>query len=87
MKYLIMTKRTAKFDPQVIEPHYEFLRDLLAREILELFGPFTDKSGGAYMINAANLEEATAIVHRDPVYTSGSSEVTIYEWNAKKTFA
>ncbi len=87
MKYLIMTKRTVNFDPQVIEPHYEFLRELLAQEILELFGPFTDKSGGAYMINAANLEEATKIAHRDPVCISGSSEVTIYEWNAKKTFA
>lgn len=74
---------TADFEPVVKSS----LRDLLVKNVLELFGPFTDKTGGAYLINAANLEEAKAIAHRDPVYTSGSSEMTIYEWDAKKTFA
>ena len=82
-KYLITTFRTPQFDPSVIEAHYAFLDDLKTQGKLELAGPFTDKSGGAYLIKAANLEEAEAIAFSDPVHPSKSSNVTVYEWNAK----
>ncbi|UFS63354.1 YciI family protein [Sulfurimonas sp. HSL-3221] len=82
-RYLITTFRTPQFDPSVIEAHYAFLDDLRQRGKLELAGPFTDKSGGAYLIKADNLEEAEAIAFSDPVHTSKSSIVTVYEWNAK----
>jgi len=81
--YLITTFRTPQFDPSVIEAHYAFLDTLRAQGRLELAGPFTDKSGGAYLIKAANLEEAETIAFSDPVHTSKSSVVTVYEWNAK----
>jgi len=83
-RYLIMTLRTEQFDPAVIEPHYAHLDKLRERGVLELFGPFTDKSGGAYLVRAQDLDEARAIAHADPVHTSGSSKVTVYEWNAKE---
>lgn len=83
LKYLITTFRTPKFDPSVIDAHYSFLDELKKRGQLELAGPFTDKSGGAYVINATNLEEAKAIAFSDPVHTSNSSVVTVYEWDAK----
>lgn len=83
LRYLIMTFRTPEFDPSVIDPHYAFLDELRGSGRLELAGPFTDKSGGAYMIRAANLEEAKAIAFSDPVHTSKSSVVTVYEWDAK----
>ncbi|WP_373070022.1 YciI family protein [Sulfurimonas sp.] len=82
-KYLITTFRTPQFDPSVIDAHYAFLDDLKQRGHLELAGPFTDKTGGAYLIKADNLEEAKAIAFSDPVHTSKSSIVTVYEWNAK----
>ena len=83
-RYLIMTLRTEQFDPAVIELHYAHLDRLRERGVLELFGPFADKSGGAYLIRAQDLDEARAIAHSDPVHASGSSRVTVYEWNAKE---
>lgn len=82
MYYLVMTKRTPKFDLNVIEPHYKFLDELKLNNQLVMFGPFTDKSGGAYLLKASSLEEAKELAFKDPVHTSGSSIVTVYEWNA-----
>ncbi len=83
IRYLVTTFRTPQFDPAVIEAHYVFLDSLRERGQLELAGPFTDKSGGAYLIRAENLEKAEAIAFSDPVHTSKSSIVTVYEWDAK----
>ena len=82
-KYLITTFRTPQFDSSVIEAHYAFLNHLKQQGCLELAGPFTDKSGGAYVIKAKDLEEAKSIAFSDPVHTSQSSVVTVYEWDAK----
>lgn len=83
LRYLITTFRTPQFDPSAIDAHYAFLDGLRQQGQLELAGPFTDKSGGAYLIRAANLEEAKIIAFSDPVHISKSSVVTVYEWNAK----
>ncbi|WP_203141619.1 YciI family protein [Marinobacter mangrovi] len=83
MFYLVTTFRTPEFDPGVIDAHYAFLDDLRQQGKLELAGPFTDKSGGAYLIRAASKDEAETLAFLDPVHTSGSSVVTVYEWNAK----
>ena len=82
-RYLVTTIRTPQFQPAVIDAHYAFLDQLRQRGKLELSGPFTDKSGGAYLIKAANLEEAKALAFSDPVHTTHSPVVTVYEWNAK----
>ena len=50
MRYLVMTMRTPQFQMSVIEAHKDFLAALRAKGTLELAGPFTDKSGGAYVI-------------------------------------
>ena len=82
-RYLVMTFRTPQFQPSVIDDHYSFLDRLRQQGKLEVAGPFTDKSGGAYVIKAENLEEARALAFTDPVHTTKSSIVTVYEWNAK----
>ncbi len=82
-RYLVTTFRTPQFQTSVIDDHYAFLDHLRQEGKLELSGPFTDKSGGAYVIRANNLDEARALAFRDPVHTSKSSVVTVYEWNAK----
>jgi uncharacterized protein YciI len=83
LRYLVTTFRTPRFDPSVIEAHYAFLDGLRDQGRLELAGPFTDKSGGAYVLRASDLDEAKALAFGDPVHTSGSSIVSVYEWNAK----
>lgn len=83
MKYLILTMRKPQFDPAVIPAHYAFLEELREGGVLEQAGPFTDESGGAYVIRADSFDEALAIAHRDPVHVRGCSEVTVREWNSK----
>ncbi len=80
-KYLVLAMRTAAFDTAVIvNPHQRFLDTLRTADQLELTGPFTDKSGGAYVLRAESLAQAQAIVARDPLVTTGASAVSIYEW-------
>jgi uncharacterized protein YciI len=81
--YLALTLRTPQFDPSVIKAHYSHLEALKVRGALEAFGPFTDKSGGAYLIRADSLEQARAMAFADPVYVTGSSEVSVREWDFK----
>ncbi len=83
LRYLVTTFRTPQFQTSVIDDHYAFLDRLRQQGKLELAGPFTDKSGGAYIIRANDLEEAKALAFSDPVHTSKSSVVTVHEWNAK----
>jgi uncharacterized protein len=81
-RYLVMTLRRPQFDPAVIEPHYAHLATLRERGLLELAGPFSDRSGGAYLIRAEDFDAAQAIAFTDPVHVSGASDVRVYEWNA-----
>jgi uncharacterized protein YciI len=82
MKYLVMTIRKPSFDESVVPAHYEFLQLLRDREILEQAGPFTDRSGGAYVIYADNLAEAQAIAQDDPLVRQDCSAATVREWAA-----
>ncbi len=79
-KYLVMVMRTPQFDEAVIEPHRRFLTDLLERGQLCESGRFTDGTGGAYVVFADSLAAAEEIVFQDPVHTTGSSELTVHEW-------
>jgi uncharacterized protein YciI len=82
MRYLVMAMRTPRFQQSVIGAHKEYLAQLKEDGVLELAGPFTDKSGGAYIIRAQDLESARAIALNDPIHTSGASEISVYEWDA-----
>jgi uncharacterized protein YciI len=83
LHYLVTTIRLPTFQQSAVAEHYAFLDRLREQGNLELAGPFTDKSGGAYLLKAANLEEAKALAFSDPVHTTNSSLVTVYEWNAE----
>ena len=81
-RYLVMALRTPAFDPAVIAPHRAFLDDLRAQGRLESTGAFSDQSGGAYVLLAASMDDAQAIVRADPLHVAGASQLTVYEWNA-----
>lgn len=82
-RYLVLTVRTSHFQQSAIEPHYAFLEALKQRGVLEMAGPFTDKTGGAYILKAADMDEARKIAKTDPVHTTGSSKVTVHEWEIR----
>lgn len=82
-RYLVMAMRKPTFSDEVIAPHLAFLDELRNAGQLEMTGGFSDKSGGAYLLRADSLEQAQAIVDRDPLATYGSSVLTVYEWNTR----
>jgi uncharacterized protein YciI len=81
-RYLVMVMRRPGFDVSLVESHRQFLAELRAADRIELSGGFSDKSGGAYLLRADSLEEATAIARRDPLHLARASQVTVYEWSA-----
>ena len=81
-RYLVLTRRTPGFQPYALQEHQAFLDKLRSAELLELAGPFSDKSGGAYLLRAANLAEASAVAEQDPLHLRGFSRLTIHEWRA-----
>ncbi|MBE1159993.1 YciI family protein [Dyella acidiphila] len=81
-RYLVMMFRRPQFDPAVVPQHQQFLETLRAQGRNEMSGPFGDKSGGAYLLRAASMDEALQIAHTDPAHTSGGWDITLYEWNA-----
>lgn len=82
-RYLVMVMRTPQFQSSVVESHQAFLETLRQSGQLEMAGPFTDRTGGAYLIHAASFEAAQAIAFTDPLHITRSSAITVYEWNAK----
>jgi uncharacterized protein YciI len=82
-RYLLITNRTESFNSADIPGHYEHLEQLKQNNRLELYGPFSDVSGGAYLIKAESLEEAIAIGNADPLIKSGSSTLSVKEWLTK----
>ena len=81
--FLVMVMRRPACDPAVLPAHMQFLDELRARQRVERSGPFGDKSGGAYLLRAAEMAEALAIAHADPAHLSGGWDVTVYEWQAR----
>jgi len=59
------------------------LENLKKNNRLELYGPFSDSTGGAYLIKAESLEEAVLIGNSDPLIKSSSSTVIVKEWLTK----
>lgn len=83
-RYLVMAMRRPSFGDAVIAPHLAFLDELRAAGQLEMTGGFSDKTGGAYvLVNVASLEEAKEIAARDPLALTGTSDLTVYEWNTR----
>ena len=82
-RYLVIAIRRADFDPAVVPLHMQFLDDLRAEGRIELSGPFSDKSGGAYLMAADDLAHAQTIAHADPAHISGGWDITLYEWAAR----
>ena len=82
-RYLVMAMRRPGFDPAMVQPHKDFLDGLRAGGRLEMSGGFSDKSGGAYLMLAENMDEALRMAQQDPAHTSGGWDITVYEWQAR----
>jgi len=81
-RYLVILLRKPHVDPAMVLAHRDFLAELRVQGRNEMNGPFGDGSGGAYLLRANDLDEAMAIVQRDPASISGGWEITVHEWQA-----
>jgi uncharacterized protein YciI len=82
-RYLVLAMRKPEFTDAAVTPHLEFLDALRQAGQLEMTGGFTDKAGGAYILKVDSLSTAQAIADSDPLTTTGSSTLTVYEWNTR----
>jgi uncharacterized protein YciI len=82
--YLVMAMRNPTFQAEAGQAHQTFLAGLIDRGELDMTGPFTDGAGGAYLLRAASLDEATRIAHADPLHMTGSSTLTVHEWRIRR---
>jgi len=78
--FLLMTTRTETFNPDHVDGHYQHLNQLKSEGLLEMYGPFGDATGGAYLIKSDSLEEAARIGQADPLIQGGSSTLIVKEW-------
>jgi uncharacterized protein YciI len=81
-RYLVLLMRRPEIDLAVVPLHLQFLDELRRQGRNEMSGAFGDKTGGAYLLRAESLEQAHAIVQRDPAFTSGGWDITVREWHA-----
>jgi uncharacterized protein YciI len=79
-RYLILLMRRPHLDPAVLPLHRAYLEGLREQGQVELYGGFGDKSGGAYVLRAGDMAQATAIAHNDPAHISGGWDLTVHEW-------
>ena len=81
---IFMITLTIVVDRAVYEPHLPahlaYLQELKARGALLLSGPFTDRTGGMVLVEAASREEAEAIVQADPLVANRVDSYELREW-------
>lgn len=81
--FLVTTARKPTFNPTVLEQHFSFLAGLRQQGRIGLSGGFADQTGGAYILLADTLDDATALALADPLHTRNSSTITVREWLVK----
>lgn len=65
---------------QFVPAHRDYVRDLIAQGHEAKSGYWAEFGGGMLLFKAANLEEARAIVARDPLIQNGCVAYQLHEW-------
>lgn len=81
-KYLVFIERKETFTGNSIPEHRTFIQNLRVSEALISAGGFSDQSGGAYIVQADNLDQALEMVQKDPMYQEGACTYKVKEWLA-----
>ncbi len=63
-----------------VSAHVAFVRDLIAKGHEAKTGYWAERGGGLLLFKADSLEEAKAIVSRDPLIENGCVEYELHEW-------
>jgi uncharacterized protein YciI len=65
---------------QSISAHIAFVKDLIAKGYQAKTGYWAELGGGMLLFQAASLDEAKAIVARDPLIQNGCVTYELHEW-------
>ncbi len=69
-----------EFDRHV-PAHLDYVRDLIAKGHQAQTGYWENEAGGMLIFQAANLDEARAIVAADPLIQNNCVTYTLHEWH------
>jgi len=65
---------------QPLGEHGRYMLDLYSQGQLKIAGPFSDDSGGAFVLYAANQDEAKNMVMKDPAVVRGVFIYELHPW-------
>jgi uncharacterized protein YciI len=82
-RYLVFIQRKPAFQGNALPSHRAYLQTLRENGSLVMAGAFNDQTGGAYLIQAENLDKAQQIVQQDPMYLENECTYHVKEWNAQ----
>ncbi len=63
-----------------IAAHRKYWHQLYEQEVLLMSGPFEDRSGGLFIVNAANETAVKQFVADDPAVKAGLINITSHRW-------
>ncbi|MDC0835261.1 hypothetical protein CKA32_000585 [Geitlerinema sp. FC II] len=63
-----------------VRPHIEYVKDLIAKGHNAKSGYWGCRGGGMLLFEAESMEEAKAIVERDPLVVNNCVTYDLYEW-------
>jgi len=66
---------------QPLGDHGKYMLDLYSQGHLKIAGPFSDDSGGAVVLYAANQDEAKNMVMKDPAVVRGVFIYELHPWS------
>ena len=66
---------------QPLGEHGRYMLNLFSQGHIKIAGPFSDDSGGAVVLYAANQDEAKNMVMKDPGVISGVFIYELYPWS------
>lgn len=66
---------------QPLREHGRYMLDLYSQGRLKIAGPFSDDSGGAVVLYAANQDEAKSTVMKDPAVVTGVFVYELHPWS------
>lgn len=69
----------AVFD-QYVPAHINYVKELIAKGHQARSGYWARRGGGMLVFEAANLEEAKALVAEDPLVKNGCVSYELYQW-------
>ncbi len=69
----------AVFD-QYVPAHIQYVKDLIAKGHQARSGYWAKRGGGMLIFEAADLEEAQALVAEDPLVKNGCVSYELYQW-------